>query len=91
MPRNKACPLYFAPSAFAVLRLTTVFELGWRLYRKIGRLVPTQDAIDVSCDLVDTIRAIADRLAVSAIRPGPDGASSPASAILIGTFPSAIT
>ena len=33
------------PSAFAVLRLTTV-ELGRRLYRKIGWLVAAQDTVD---------------------------------------------
>ena len=35
------------PGAFAVLRLTTGFELGRRLDRKISWLVATQDTVDV--------------------------------------------
>src|SRR5262245_9918065 len=36
-----------SPGAFAILRWTTVFELGRRLYRKISWLVATQDTVDV--------------------------------------------
>ena len=49
------------PSAFAVFRLITNRELGRRLYRKVGRFLALEDAVDVRSRLsvqIDRVMAL---------------------------------